>query len=143
MVIDNPAERAVHQNGGGTLVELMASTNTHRDLAAWREAISLVRVVYQDTAGFPKDEVFGLRLQLRRCAVSVPSNIAEGAGRNNTREFVQFLGFACGSLAELDTQVEIAIQLGYLDSSCEATRQLQRVGSIVRRLRKSLKERIN
>jgi len=122
---------------------LMASTDTHRDLTAWREAISLVRIVYQDTAGFPKDEVFGLRLQLRRSAVSIPSNLAEGAGRNNTREFVQFLGYACGSLAELDTQVEIAIQLGYLGPNSESTKQLRRVGSIVRRLRKSLKERMN
>jgi four helix bundle protein len=121
----------------------MASTNTHRDLAAWREAISLVRLVYQDTAGFPKDEVFGLRLQLRRSALSIPSNVAEGAGRNNTREFVQFLGFACGSLAELDTQVEIAIQLGYLDPGSETAKQLQRVGSIVRRLRVSLKQRMS
>jgi len=121
----------------------MAPTNTHRDLAAWREAISLVRLVYRDTAGFPQDEVFGLRLQLRRSAVSVPSNIAEGAGRNNTREFVQFLGFACGSLAELDTQVEIAVQPGYLDPSSETARQLPRVGSIVRRLRASLKQRLN
>jgi four helix bundle protein len=124
-------------------MELMGSTNTHRDLAAWREAISLVRLVYRDTSGFPKDEVFGLRLQLRRSALSIPSNIAEGAGRNNTREFVQFLGFACGSLAELDTQVEIAIQLGYLSSGSETARQLQRVGSIVRRLRASLKQRMN
>lgn len=123
-------------------MELMASTNTHRDLAAWREAISLVRVVYQDTAGFPKDEVFGLRLQLRRSAVSIPSNIAEGAGRNSTREFVQFLGFACGSLAELDTQVEIAIQLAYLDPSSETAKQLQRVGRIVRLLRQSLRRRL-
>ena len=121
----------------------MGTTNTHRDLAAWREAISLVRLVYQETAGFPQDEVFGLRLQLRRSALSVPSNIAEGAGRNNTREFVQFLGIACGSLAELDTQVEIAVQLGYLGSGSDTNKQLQRVGSIVRRLRASLKKRIN
>lgn len=120
----------------------MGSTNTHRDLTAWREAVSLVRVVYQDTAGFPKDEVFGLRLQLRRSAVSIPSNIAEGAGRNSTREFVQFLGFACGSLAELDTQVEIAIQLAYLDPSSETAKQLQRVGRIVRLLRQSLRRRL-
>ena len=120
----------------------MGTTNTHRDLAAWREAIGLVRLIYQETAGFPKDEVFGLRQQLRRSALSVPSNIAEGAGRNNTREFVQFLGIACGSLAELDTQVEIAIQLGYLVPGSNATRQLQRVGSIVRRLRASLKQRL-
>ena len=123
--------------------EPMDPINTHRDLAAWREAIALVKLVYQETAGFPPDEVFGLRQQLRRSAVSIPSNIAEGAGRNNTREYVQYLVIACGSLAELDTQVEIAIQLGYLGASSNATRQLQRVGSIVRRLRASLKQRLN
>ena len=121
----------------------MASTHTHRDLAAWREAISLVRLVYRDTAGFPQDQVFGLRLPLRRSAVSIPSNIAEGAGRNATREFAQSLGFACGSLAELDTQVEIAIRPGYLNPDSETTRQLQGVGSIVRRLRASLKQLID
>ena len=131
----------VNRNAGGALWGSMTSTNTHRDLAAWREAISLVRLVYQETAGFPQDEVFGLRLQLRRSALSIPSNIAEGAGRNNTREFVQFLGIA-GSLAELDTQVEIAVQLGYLGPGSDAGRQLRRVGSIVRRLRASLKQRL-
>ena len=89
----------------------------HRDLLAWQEAISLVGIVYQCTANFPKEEVFGLTGQMRRAAVSVPSNIAEGAARNSKREFVQFLGFARGSLSELETQVIISQDLGFLTSS--------------------------
>ena len=92
----------------------MATSTTHRDLHAWREAMSLVEIVYRATASFPRTEFFGLVNQIRRCAISIPSNIAEGAARNSTREWVQFLGVSCGSLSELETQLLIAQNLGYL-----------------------------
>ena len=110
----------------------------HRNLLAWREAMSLVEVVYRDTESFPRDEVFGLRVQIRRAAVSVPSNIAEGSGRNSTGELRQFVGIACGSLAELETQLELAVRLGFLDTDAIAIRQADRVGKLVNALRGSL-----
>ena len=103
--------------------------------------MTLVEVVYRDTAGFPKEETYGLVSQIRRAAVSVPSNIAEGAARNSSREWVQFLGITCGSLAELDTQLELAIRLGFLKADAPAVNQTHRVGRLVRLLRKSLKIR--
>jgi four helix bundle protein len=118
----------------------MATATTHRDLTAWREAMTLVEIVYRATAGFPKTEIFGLITQIRRSAVSIPSNIAEGAARNSSGELAQFLGYSCGSLAELETQLELAVRLRYLEPSSDAIRQTNRVGRIVRALRKSLRE---
>ena len=84
-----------------------------RDLVVWQRAKKLVKEIYRQTATFPRHEVYGLASQLRRAAVYVPSNIAEGACRNSRGEFRQFIGNARGSLAELETQVEIARDLGY------------------------------
>ena len=86
----------------------------HYDLDVWKDAMRLVREVYRITASFPVAEQFGLTNQLRRAAVSVPSNIAEGAGRGGRTELVRFLTIARGSLAELDTQLWITRDLGYL-----------------------------
>jgi four helix bundle protein len=77
---------------------------THRDLDVWRTAIDLAKEIYEVTRHYPKEEVFGLVAQMRRCAVSIPSNIAEGAARNSRKEFLQFLHIALGSAAELDTR---------------------------------------
>jgi len=85
-----------------------------RDLVAWQRAMALVLEVYKVTHGFPREEVFGLSSQLRRAAVSVPSNIAEGQGRSTRGEFAHFLGHARGSLAEVETQLEIAKGLGLI-----------------------------
>ena len=120
----------------------MHAPTTHRDLHAWREAMTLVEIVYRATANFPQSELYGLVNQMRRCAISVPSNIAEGAARNSTREWVQFLGISCGSLSELETQLELAKRLGYLDEGTDAIRQMNRVGRTVRALRNSLREKI-
>jgi four helix bundle protein len=90
---------------------------TFRDLVVWQKAIDLVTKIYRVTQNFPKEEMFGLISQLRRAAVSVPSNIAEGQGRLTEKEFRQFLGNARGSLSEVDTQIIIAKNLGYLDES--------------------------
>ena len=86
----------------------------HRKLKVWHKAMNLVSDVYRITNEFPKDEVYGLSSQMRRAAVSVPSNLAEGAGRKGSKEFKQFLNIAQGSLSELDTQIELARMLGYI-----------------------------
>ena len=85
----------------------------HKDLDAWKKSIDLVEAVYIVTKKFPKEELFGLVQQMRRCAVSVPSNIAEGCARKNDTETIQFLYIAAGSLAELETQLIISEKLGY------------------------------
>ena len=110
----------------------------HKDLLAWREAMLLVEAVYRDTERFPRDETFGLRAQARRAAVSVPSNIAEGSGRNSPGELKQFVGIASGSLAELETQLELSVRLGFMEPGATAIRQVDRVGRLVNALRKSL-----
>jgi four helix bundle protein len=120
----------------------MSSARSHRDLLAWQEAMGLVQTVYQQTKGFPKDEVFGLAVQMRRAAVSVPSNIAEGAARNSSREYFQYLGIATGSLAELETQLELATRLGYLQQGSEALQHVHRVGRLVNALRNSIGNRV-
>lgn len=119
----------------------MASIHSHKDLVAWQEAIRLVEVVYRETAAFPNDEVFGLRAQLRRSAVSVPSNIAEGSARVTTGELVNFLGISRGSLAEVETQLEVAARLGLLARSAESMRQVVLVGKLLNGLIKSLQRR--
>ena len=87
---------------------------TFRNLVVWQKSMDLVTEIYRVTQNFPKEEILGLISQLRRAAVSVPSNIAEGQGRLNEKEFRQFIGNARGSLSEVDTQILIAKNLGYL-----------------------------
>jgi four helix bundle protein len=86
--------------------------NSYRDLLVWQKAKALAVSVYRTTEHFPKSEVFGLTSQLRRAAISVPSNIAEGQGRGSKKEFAQFLCISRGSLLEVMTQAEIAAELG-------------------------------
>jgi four helix bundle protein len=89
-------------------------SGTYKDLEAWQVSMTLVVEVYRGTANFPKAEVFGLSSQMRRAAVSIVSNIAEGKGRFSDRELGQFLGIARGSVFEVETQVAIALKLGFL-----------------------------
>jgi four helix bundle protein len=86
----------------------------HRDLVAWQKAMELAKQVYVLTNSFPKHEVYGLSSQLRRAAVSIPSNLAEGAARNSQREFGYFISTARGSLAGVETQIELAVFLRYV-----------------------------
>ena len=79
----------------------------HKKLKVWQEAMILTKLIYQITEKLPKEEKFGLKIQMRRCAVSIPSNIAEGAARQGGKESIQFFTIARGSLSELDTQVEL------------------------------------
>lgn len=92
----------------------MVTIKNYRDLIAWQKAMEFVTAVYQTTAQFPREEIYGLTSQLRRAAVSIPSNIAEGHGRNSTRDFIKFLSIAYGSLNETQTQLMIGKNLGYL-----------------------------
>ncbi|MGB7572356.1 MAG: four helix bundle protein [Thermodesulfobacteriota bacterium] len=87
---------------------------THKDLDIWKLGIELVQEVYKTTVEFPKEEIYGLTNQMRRAAVSIPSNISEEAARSSKKEFIQFLYVALGSLAELETQAIISEKLGYL-----------------------------
>ena len=88
---------------------------THKDLEVWKKAIDFVTEIYSVTALFPKAELYGLTSQIRRAAVSIPSNIAEGACRNHKAEFKQFLYIALSSAAEIDTQLIISSNLGFLE----------------------------
>jgi four helix bundle protein len=94
-----------------TTSSVRVGTQSHRDLRVWQKSMNLVVAVYRLTRTFPRDELFGLTNQMRRAAVSIPSNIAEGHGRLNRREFNQFLRISRGSCSELQTQLEIAAAL--------------------------------
>lgn len=107
--------------------------SSHRDSVAWQKGMLLARAVYRATQDFPVNERFGLTNQLRRAAVSIPSNIAEGKGRLNTGELIQFLGIARGSILELQTQLELASLLGFGDAQriSEAQHLASEVSKIV------------
>ncbi len=109
----------------------------HRDLIAWQKAMRLIADIYRTTRNFPREEIYGLTAQLRRAAISVPSNLAEGHGRGTRREFHQFISQARGSLVEVETQLEIARDLGYIDAQSAATllAQASEVGRLVNGLK--------
>lgn len=92
------------------------SVQSYKDLIVWQKAIDMFEMIYQVTRNFPKEELYGLTNQLRRAAVSIPSNIAEGHARASTAEFVRFLSIARGSLAEVETHLLIARRLAYLSN---------------------------
>ena len=109
------------------------ANSSYRNLLVWQRAMDLVTDIYRLTKTFPRDEVFGLASQMRRASVSIPSNIAEGKGRHSSKELLQFLFHARGSLLELQTQVTIAERLSYLDKK-EAVRleeSSSRVGQLL------------
>ena len=103
----------------------------YQELMVWKKAMRLVVAVYEATATMPKEEIYGLTSQLRRAAVSVPSNIAEGQSRLTRGEFRQFLGMARGSLAELETQVILAKELGFVIDSLPLLDQIGEVGRML------------
>ena len=117
----------------------MAVTH-YRQLIAWQKAIDLTESVYACSRQFPRDELYGLTNQIRRCAVSIPSNIAEGQGRGSPKEFRHFLRIAAGSLQECETQLLIASRLRYLadDSLDELLSQTAEIGRILNGLIRSL-----
>jgi four helix bundle protein len=116
-------------------------SRSYRDLNVWKLSIELVKDIYQVTTKFPPAEIYGLTNQLRRAAISIPSNIAEGQGRNSFKEFKQFLVIALGSLAELETQLIISHEIGYLDreDSSKLAEALDNIRKMVKALANSLK----
>jgi four helix bundle protein len=89
----------------------------HKDLNVWKFSMDLVELVYQETAKFPKEEQYGLVSQMRRAAISIPSNISEGSGRKGDKELIQFIAIALGSVVELETQYLIAVRLRFIEKN--------------------------
>jgi four helix bundle protein len=114
---------------------------SYRDLDVWNKAIELVKEIYLVTKDFPKEETYGLVNQLRRCAVSIPSNIAEGKTRQHISEYIQFLYVALGSCAELETQITIAKELKYItkELECKLLEEINQIGRMIRGLTKNLR----
>jgi len=110
----------------------------HYKLEAWKKARELVLIIYKLTQAFPKEEMFGLTAQMRRAAVSIPSNIAEGAARAGKKEFAQFLNISRGSLSELETQLLIATDLGYIKNNDPVFELVDLVSRLITGLRKSI-----
>jgi four helix bundle protein len=115
----------------------------HKDLDVWKKAIEFVAEIYKITRNFPKDEIYGLTSQIRRAAVSIPSNIAEGAARNSTKEFIQFLYIALGSASETETQLIIAKEIGYIEKVEEKLDEIERIRKMILGLIRHLKGKTN
>jgi len=121
------------------MVRANGKVQSYRDLLVWQKGVALAKMIYKLTSEFPSEEKFGLISQMRRAAVSVPSNIAEGQARHTTGEFVLFISHAEGSLAELDTQLVLAVELGFLKTgqatSCASSiEELRRMLNGLRRV---------
>jgi len=111
------------------------------NLEVWKKSIILVKEVYDLVKFFPKEENYALSDQVRRCVVSVPSNIAEGSGRNSSKEFVQFLYIALGSINELETQLIIAKEVGYLKDITEIRNKILQIKKMLNSLITSIKRK--
>lgn len=122
----------------------MNTSQTYRDLDAWKVAMKVVELTYAITADFPDAERYDLISQMRRSSVSVPSNIAEGQGRGTTRFGLQFIRVAIGSVAELDTQLELARRLNFADAARtrELDGQLQRIRQLLYGMRREHERRL-
>ncbi|WP_348521501.1 four helix bundle protein [Brevundimonas sp. A19_0] len=121
----------------------LGETHSHRDLKVWQISMDLVETVYRLSRDWPNHELYGLVSQVRRAAVSVPANIAEGAGRRSTGEFIQFVGIARGSMAEVETLLILAGRLGYLDERTleHLMADIAEVGRMLTGLMQSLRDR--
>jgi len=118
----------------------MAGVTTYRDLAAWKKSMDLVVEIYRLAKRFPSDEQWGLTSQIRRAVVSIPANIAEGNGRIHRGDYLRFLSVARGSLTEVETHLQIAVRLAYIDrqTAREVWLLLQEVGRLLNALIRSL-----
>ena len=116
---------------------------THKDLEVYKRSLDLVEQVYTLTASFPASENFGLTSQLRRAAVSLPSNIAEGSSRGSTKDFIRFLNIASGSLAEIETQLVIAERIGYITFSEALQNNKITIRKMLHRLKQSLNRKLS
>jgi four helix bundle protein len=119
------------------------SVKDYRELIAWQKGMDLVEMVYRMTDAFPRKEIYGLTSQMRRAVVSIPSNIAEGQARSTTRDFLNFLSIAMGSLKEAETQVLISRRLGYLNEpqTSQLLELTTEVGRVISGLTNSLRRR--
>jgi four helix bundle protein len=115
-------------------MEKRESAKSFKDLVVWQKAYRLVLEIYQTTKVFPKDELYGLKQQMRRAAVSIPSNIAEGYGRKHKAEYNQFLSIAYGSLLELETQCLLGHDLGYIEYNELIKGLIKEVGAMLYRM---------
>src|SRR5437588_5789078 len=122
---------------------MQKKTQNYKDLIVWQKGIALAKTVYQLTSKFPPEEKFGLVAQMRRAAVSIPSNIAEGQARHTTGEFIQGISHAEGSLAELDTQLTIAVELAFCPQTVtpDLFALLGEVRKMLNGMRRTLEER--
>jgi four helix bundle protein len=118
---------------------------SYKDLVVWKKAMGLTVEVYRITEGFPKRETYGLVSQMRRAAVSIVSNIAEGHARNSTRDYLHHISFARGSAAELETQLLLSVELGYLteEKAEHALDECTQIGKMLRTIQESLLERLD
>lgn len=112
--------------------------NSHQDLKVWQESMDLVEHIYRVTTTFPNGEQYGLTSQMRRAAISIPSNISEGAGRKGGKEFQRFLHIAMGSLSELETQIEISNRLKYIEDITSLNNQVIYIRRMLSKLIKSI-----
>lgn len=115
---------------------------THKDLDVYKLSLDFVADIYKLSDSFPNREGYGLTAQIRRAAVSIPSNIAEGSGRSSTKEFMRFLNISSGSLAEVETQLEIAERLGYFTDLVELKQKITSIQKMLYRLKESLRKRL-
>lgn len=116
----------------------------HKKMDVWKNSMELAAEIYKVTKNFPKEELYGLTSQLRRAAVSVPSNLAEGAARTGPREFLQFINIAQGSLSEIDTQIELSNMLNFIDNKTfnDIQKRLIRISKQLYGLKRSIKNKI-
>ena len=113
----------------------------HKDLEAWKKSIELVKEIYKVTSKFPNTEIYGLTSQMRRCAVSIPSNLAEGSAKYSDSDTLRFLDISMGSLAELETQVIIATELGFIDDNVMLLENIKQLNAMYLGLRKYLQSK--
>lgn len=121
------------------MIGTVGKPKNHKD-QAWKQSIHLVDAIYRMTKTFPPEELYGLANQMRRAAVSIPSNIAEGAARNSKKEFNQFLHISLGSVSELETQILISRRLGYLNQEDMLLHQIEKVRKLLLGLIKHLRK---
>lgn len=112
--------------------------NSYMDLNVWKNGIEIVKSVYIISSDFPKEEIYGLSSQMKRSAISIPSNIAEGHGRDSLKEYLRFISIALGSIAELQTQIFIAMELKFIDEI--KYKELAELNSMTGRMLKKLQQ---
>ena len=112
----------------------------YKELIVWQKSMNLAKDIYTLCKTFPSDEKFGLTSQIKRSAVSIPSNIAEGSGRSTSKDFAQFISIAIGSACELETQIILGIEFGFIQSDCKVLSEIEPIRKMLYSLRTSLRK---